>query len=394
MNKWAASEPMQDDSGVYNLALKGQALGLEVPDLVDLIVDATSNWSPQPDVSSIIDAVQFASKPIEATKEPSGEDFSKHRYSDYGLWESINPGPNAAKPVSLGLPSLDALVSPDTGQFIVVGAKPKVGKSSLVMQAADATCELCGHQEGCVLVVSLEMTATELGQVRLAQRMGVARRPNRRMPGQPNLFELSGRDRERAKEYVETWRSTRDMRIIDMEQTGGDAELPRLAAMVREHAKKYPAFRMLVWDHTALADLAGDSSDHAVVAATTKLLKRLQSELGVFVLAPTQPNKPDAKDPYLTHAMLCGGASIHRNPSHVIIINDMSNDEDSTAPDVEIRLVLSRDGPTGSVNAVFHKGAGQVFKEKEVLTKRETTQHARMHLEPTDDEDLFASVPG
>jgi len=177
------------------------------------ISEAVQDWPEAPLFEDISDCVLFCHG--RGVDGPQIED--SERWSHHGLEAVLDPSANQVRPISLGIPGADRLVSPDTGQFIVIGAHPKCGKTSLAIQAANATAELAGHRQGSVCIVSLEMTASEIGAVRIAQKLGVATKGDGRHPDRPCLQSLEGKMRQRAETLIECWRDTKDIRVIDMD---------------------------------------------------------------------------------------------------------------------------------------------------------------------------------
>lgn len=85
-------------------------------------------------------------------------------------------GDASALGLSTGIDALDRMWGGlYAGSLDIVGARPKTGKSALALQIARFTAERCrDEQDGCVGILSLEMSAADLGLVSLASMTGIS----------------------------------------------------------------------------------------------------------------------------------------------------------------------------------------------------------------------------
>lgn len=180
--------------------------------------------------------------------------------------------------LSMGFPALDDLCGAGPGDVIIVGAYPKVGKTTVLMQMARRMAE-----EGPVLFVSLEMGQAALDHREIARLLGV-------------------KTREIAKGKY-------DGRLMDMilaDGIGGLAEigvylyLPARATMVEVEAmgrqmQMVDGLVAVVMDYLQLVDAPG-KSEYERVSNVSRSLKVVAKALDVPVLAASQLHRPVSHD--------------------------------------------------------------------------------------------------
>lgn len=185
--------------------------------------------------------------------------------------------------LSWGIPSLDAVLRPAMpGDFIVIGARPSVGKTVLVQQLA---VHWAAAAEYPVLFVSLEMSMTQLLDRLVGGDTGID--PVMGLLNSPDKLALARESAQRLRS-VQCW-------ILDNPSA--------TTASIRAAAAKV---KMLVGGISGIVvdylQLVSDPHEHEVTRVTrvSRALKAIAREFDVPLLAPSQLSRQaDGREPRL-----------------------------------------------------------------------------------------------
>lgn len=223
------------------------------------------------------------------------------------------------------------------GQLIVLAGRPKMGKSTLAMNIAEAVAVT---QKKRVAIHSLEMQADELIE---RSCCSVGRVPH-------NDVRAWNMSNETASRFTVASQRLADSEIVISRPRNVRVE-QLIAQTRRAHAEK--PLHLVVIDYLQLINMAGAERRDIGISEVTRQLKLMATELNIPVLLLSQLNRglesrpdkrPNASD-------LRDGGSIEQDADIVIFVY---RDEvyDKHSPDkgtAEIIVALQRSGPTGMV---------------------------------------------
>jgi replicative DNA helicase len=266
------------------------------------------------------------------------------------------------------------------GSLVVLAATSGGGKTSLALQTAEATAEYVGG-EGCVGVVSREMTAEDLTRILVSRRAGVS---------------VESLERGEADEHLETAQDSirqisKSVLVCDSMEKLTHREVCAWARS--HHTRTNGALRLLIVDHLGLLDPENPrQSEYERTTAATRALKALAMELRIVVLALCQLNRDSQKrnlgNEYgaedFEMSALKGSGSIENDADQCVFICKQGADSDMALP-VKLKIAKNRWGSKGEFPATFLKGKGQTFRENGPVPKHRGVPDTQ----PRDSEDLF-----
>lgn len=241
---------------------------------------------------------------------------------------------------STGLHDLDDLLGGlRGGQLIIIGGRPAMGKSSIALQIAAHDAE----QRNAVLVLSLEMPATELAarEVSRASRIPVA-----------DLMRGKLREDDWAK-LTHGASIVNNMRMIVDDQS--NLSLIEVAAKART-AKRKHKIGMLVIDYLQLMRGEGDNRNQEL-ESITRGLKSLAKDLDIPVIALSQLSRKceerTNKRPMLSDLRESGG--IEQDADVVIFVyrDEVYNPDSQDIGTAELIVAKQRNGPPGRIRVTF-----------------------------------------
>lgn len=282
------------------------------------------------------DLVGIALAEIEASHRPTGtqtatlaEDLLAAVLDDLDP-EELAPG--------IAWPYADAarLLHPmQPGQLVIVGARPRVGKSvTLVDLARHAAI----HQDKTVVLHSLEMSAVELMKRLLAAE---ARVTMDRMISR----DLRDDDWHRITEAGLCLRGARLHIVAD-----GQSTLADLRASVKKHRPD-----LLLLDYVQIAQVPKAENRRLAIEEYTKGLKRLAQAENLTVVTAAQlarPEKGRAADKAPTIEDLREAGGLEQDADTVILLHrpDAADPEHARAGEVDFVVGKQRNGPGGTVH--------------------------------------------
>jgi replicative DNA helicase len=271
-------------------------------------------------------------------------------------------GTTDTQAVTTGILSLDELAGPiEAGQFILVGARPSMGKTAFALNVAHAVAE----QYGPVLFLSLEMPAKRLARRLVCSVSGVnleSMKPGRMV-----------RDEQRAAIKAAAASLAPLRLLID------DASSPTVDAIrarVKRHVER-DGIRLVVIDYLGLVrEPAGRTINNRenVVGAISRALKATAKDFAVPMLALSQLNRvsdqlnraavtaEDTKPPTLSD--LRDSGSLEQDADSVWFIHRPGyyTKRPGDQGIGEVHIAKNRDGQTGKV-VLDWSGAAQRFSD-------------------------------
>lgn len=263
--------------------------------------------------------------------------------------QALSDNPSAVTGVSTGLDDLDkATTGLQSGDLIVLAARPSMGKTSLAVNVA----EHVGIEENLpVAIFSMEMGAKQL-MLRMVGSVGRVDQSKLR------TGMLESDDWGRVAEAVERIGNA----PIHIDDTPG-LKPNELRANARRLARQFGGkLGLIVVDYLQLMSSNGDgSSDNRAteLGDMTRSLKALGKELSCPVIALSQLNRSveqrTDKRPIMSDLRESGAIEQDADIIMFIYRDDYYN-KDSKEPNVaEVIIAKQRNGPTGTVKTYFQK---------------------------------------
>lgn len=305
--------------------------------------------------------VQYAEKRIfEISHDNRIHDFKDIAnvvIEEYARLEEISKNPAAFSGTKIGFSSIDRyIVGLNPGDFVVVGARPGIGKTSFCLNVAANVAKATKRE---VAIFSLEMPAYQLVSRMLASESGV---DNHNM----RTGALSDDDWVRLAEASSSLSETKI--IID---DTSSITLPQMKAKLRRRKD----LALVIIDYLQLMTAVREDNSHYEnrvneISAMTRGLKLMAMELGVPVILCSQLNRglADRKDkkPELTDLRESG--SIEQDADIVMLLykyaekSDKKDGEavkraaptDNGAMLVACEVAKNRHGGTGVINMNWH----------------------------------------
>lgn len=278
--------------------------------------------------------------------------------------------------MSTGIPSLDRMLAPKglvKGSLFVIGARPKMGKTTLYSQMA-INCAL--REKKPALMFSLEMPADQILEKLVGQKSGI----------NPSIFYMPATD-EADDEYqgdydadftraTETANRMRELELLYIDDTPG-MSLAHIVAEARKVKRDKGCVGMILVDYLTLMTAEKADRNDLAYGMITKGLKNLAKELGCVVVLLTQLNRElekrvnkrplpsDSRDTGQIEQDCDYWVGIHREGAF---------DESVPAGETELLLRLNRHGPTGTVFCLQQNGAIHDMDQAAARTGRDSRQ--------------------
>lgn len=256
----------------------------------------------------------------------------------------------SAEPVLTGLGKIDDLTNGFyPGEFIVIGARPSVGKTSLGLQIA----EQCIKADIPILFFSLEMD-----RVMLAERFllfeGVDYSIFKAAKLQPNQIE----------KVTSTCSKIESLPLyIDH---GSGLKLSQIQSRTRYFKRNYKIGAVIIDYLQLIQSDRRDQTEYEHVTNISKTLKNMSKQIQLPVIALAQLNRETDKRgngrPRLSDLRSSG--QIEQDADKVILLHRERDNEEKMSPNGIISVEKSRNGQTGQMYVIFH-GPTMRFLDKE-----------------------------
>ncbi|MBA3089365.1 AAA family ATPase [Salmonella enterica] len=261
--------------------------------------------------------------------------------------------------MSTGISSLDRMLSPKglvKGSLFVIGARPKMGKTTLYSQMA-INCAVRERKPS--LLFSLEMPGDQILEKLVGQKSGV----------NPNIFYLPATD-DADQVYqgdydsdfnraIETASRLSEIDMLYIDDTPG-LSLAHIVSESRRIKREKGCVGMILVDYLTLMTAEKADRNDLAYGMITKGLKNLAKELGCVVVLLTQLNreleKRTNKRPLPSDSRDTG--QIEQDCDYWVGIHREGAFDDSVPPgETELILRLNRHGNTGTVYCIQANGA-------------------------------------
>jgi len=242
--------------------------------------------------------------------------------------------------LNTGFSDIDHIMKIYSGQFIVLGARPGMGKTALVGQVMQHVAETTGH----CLYISLEMDDSE----------------------------IAGRLCGTQLEFADAVENL-PILISDTEY-----DFDKICSLIRMSVRRNRV-KLVVIDYLQLIDLRGNfPNDEAKVAHMSKTFKRLARTLKIPIVAVVQLNrdleKRDDKRPRVSD--IRGSGAIEQDADIIgFLYRDVVYNKDADPGEAEFILAKQRSGASGRTIKLGWHGAETRFSD--------------WSMRPIDDEGLF-----
>lgn len=240
--------------------------------------------------------------------------------------------------VPSGFPDLDSLTSGfQASEFIVLGARPSVGKTALALTMA---AHIAVEQKIPVGFFTLEMSAIALMQRLLSSEARLNSQRLRsgmlRSSDFHKLTEAAGRLYD-APLYIE---DTPSLRLLD------------LRAMARRMRSQHEVAILFIDYLTLITSENKDLARHEQIAEVSRSLKALARELDIPVVALSQVRREtEGKQPNL--ADLRESGSIEQDADVVLFLHRERASDPAESLETDLIIAKQRNGPVGKVDLVF-----------------------------------------
>ena len=285
--------------------------------------------------------------------------------------------PNGAqRGLSTGIPSLDRLLAPKglvKGSLFVIGARPKMGKTTLYGQMA-INCAVRENKPS--LMFSLEMPGDQILEKLVGQKSGI----------NPSIFympatedadtEYHGNYDEDFSKAIATANRLRELDMLYIDDTPG-LSLAHIVAESRKVKRQKGCVGIILVDYLTLMTAEKADRNDLAYGMITKGLKNLAKELDCVVVLLTQLNRElekrvnkrplpsDSRDTGQIEQDCDYWVGIHREGAY---------DESVPAGETELILRLNRHGETGTVFCLQKNGAIYDMDQQSARAERDSRQ--------------------
>ncbi|WP_408011886.1 DnaB-like helicase C-terminal domain-containing protein [Rosenbergiella nectarea] len=273
------------------------------------------------------------------------------------LEKRLDPN-QASRGLTTGIPSLDDMLAPKRlvkGSLFVIGARPKMGKTTLYGQMA-INCAVKENKPA--LMFSLEMPSDQILEKLVGQKSGV----------NPNIFYMrTDEDMQKYQgDYDDDFNKSlmvatrmRELDMLYIDDTPG-LSLAHIVAEARRVKREKGCVGMILVDYLTLMTAEKADRNDLAYGMITKGLKNLAKELDCVVVLLTQLNRElekrvnkrplpsDSRDTGQIEQDCDYWVGIHREGAF---------DENVPSGETELILRLNRHGETGTVFCLQKNGA-------------------------------------
>lgn len=251
--------------------------------------------------------------------------------------EQMDDGPAG---IATGLHDLDGLLGGlRPGQLVLVGARPGVGKSVMLI---NISMNAAMRHKLRTALFSLEMSETEIGMRILSAGTSVPLQQLR----SGNLDDVQWT--KIARYVAET-----DDAPLHIDETSR-ATLAHIRAGVKRLITEYGGVDLVLVDYLQLTETSGKESRQEQVASLSRGLKLLAKEVGVPVVAASQLNRDSEhrQDRRPTLPDLRESGALEQDADIVILLHreDVHDHESPRAGECDVIVAKNRHGPTDTVS--------------------------------------------
>ncbi|UUZ87048.1 replicative DNA helicase [Paenibacillus sp. P26] len=282
-----------------------------------------------------------------------------------------NPNAGNVTGIPTGYPDLDKMTSGlQRGDFIVIGARPSVGKTAFALNVAGGAGEATGES---IAVFSLEM-----GDQSLAQRMIAAKgnvdanrmRSGRMEPDDWEKLTMAVSALSEANIYID------DSPSVNVNE---------IRARCRQLKKETGDLGLVLIDYLQLIAGVGRAENRQQeIAKISRTLKQIARELDVPVVALSQLSRgvEQRQDKRPMMSDLRESGSIEQDADIVAFLyrDDYYDKESEKKNIIEIIIAKQRNGPVGTVELVFLKQYNKFVSLQQTYSTSEPVLEKRVRL--------------
>lgn len=300
------------------------------------------------------------------------------------LLEDIQSNPSGLRGVSTGFSRLDDRINGlEAGTLTVVGARPKVGKSTVLLNWAKQIAYVQGVP---TLYIDTEMSLREQSGRLLSMLSGVPER---------TIKDGSYRKDDQHVQYVEEAREIVKSGLI-LHKYFPDFTADSLSSLVRKYHHQY-GVACFIFDYIKLPgeDLAllGNVKEHQSLGFLCVALKNIAGELGIPVVTAAQIGRGGANKGRVTAADFADSDRILRYANTLLGLS-VKTKEDMTQAEDKFGRELARKMGTHRLQILNTRGGGEdyngldIYFRREILTMSEASEQSSDHQKDEGGEDV------
>lgn len=334
-------------------------------DFVDREKDIIENWKIRQLTELLKEETLKISKDNNLSSVPSfleqiNEVYIEAKHEDFDLRETVidalerYANKSLMKGLKTGFTTLDYVLNGlKKKEFIVIGARPGMGKSAFAINIVDSILEI--NKNAWCSVFSLEMSEQEVMDRIFANHANL---PLQRLTSNDDLSEIEHKQVNKVAASLMD-RFKHRLYINDKSSTS----MVDVWAEVGSFKAKQPkdSHGIVLIDYLTLLQMGGKSyaNRHEEVSELSRTLKRLAKELDVTVIAVSQLNRATEKqqDKHPSIADLRESGQVEQDANTILLLyRDDYYKVDSDKKDiVEVIVAKNRRGPTGIVELAFNR---------------------------------------
>jgi len=248
-----------------------------------------------------------------------------------------------------GFLSFDREYAPAPGELVIIGSRPSIGKTSLLINIA----ENIAQRQDPILFFSAEMSPIQIHHRRLAAESGLSISSIRR----PGVYRSGEWDRiGNAAGKI----NKRPFRVF-----GGRHSVPDIVTGIRSGAAENPPVIAAFIDHLGLLDLPRAERQDLRIGEATSALAAVGKETGVTIFLAAQLNRMSEKGGESGKPMIVAlrdSGRIEEDADIVVLLYRPTHYEMSPpdVQDLELDIGKNRNGPLGIVTLAFNLVTGRI----------------------------------
>jgi replicative DNA helicase len=257
----------------------------------------------------------------------------------FDLLEKYQDG-SAVAYLDVGFRALDRH-APGAGEFIVIAARPSVGKTALGVALAENLART-KH----VLYASIEMTGVDINFRRLASRarMSVV-----------ELKRKGGVNEHQWEKIMQAFESMKDDRLHVI---SGDFGLPEIKTTIRAARDRW-GIEIAFIDQLANMKIGRGERQDIEIGKVTRDLGRMSKDLGVTIFLLHQINREGDKEERPAMRHLKDSGAIEQDADAIWLLWRDSYKNPEAGKEFEIRIAKNRNGLSGIAKLYFDEHTGR-----------------------------------
>jgi len=242
--------------------------------------------------------------------------------------------------IKTGYKSIDEVMQIETSKFIVIGARPGVGKSTVALALADDIARLNDCK---VLFCSLEMTHKQLTVKLISKRTGI------------NSQKLKLNDGMTSGDFDQIYNVAFDVSHKDdlIISTSYNPKLSDMVSLITNYKMNNPELKVVVIDYIQLVNSEG-KTPYERVTEVSKTIKNLALKLDIVIIGAAQVNRQSTdKQEMPKMSQLRDSGSIEQDADVVIMLHRV---EEEHKPEIlQMDFQKNREGDTGMLEFTYER---------------------------------------